>query len=76
MTLEALQKKILKKLASVVDRETLERINQIIDESTQVYILSEPLQEKLKAANEDLENGNFIDGDEMNKRVAKWLNEK
>lgn len=63
MTLEALQKKTLKKLASVVDRETLERINQIIDESTQVYILSEPLQEKLKAANEDLENGNFIDGD-------------
>ena len=76
MTLEALQKKTLKKLASVVDRETLERINQIIDESTQVYILSEPLQEKLKAANEDLENGNCIDGDEMNKRVAKWLNEK
>ena len=76
MTLEALQKKTLKKLASVVDRETLERINQIIDESTQVYILSEPLQEKLKAANADLENGNFIDGDEMNKRVAKWLNEK
>lgn len=31
MTLEALQKKTLKKLASVVDRETLERINQIID---------------------------------------------
>lgn len=74
MTLEALQKKTLKKLASVVDRETLERINQIIDESTEIYILSEPLQEKLKEANEDLKNGNFIDGGEMNKRVAKWLN--
>lgn len=74
MTLEALQKKTLKKLASVVDRETLERINQIIDESTEIYILSEPLQEKLKEANEDLKNGHFSDGDEMNKRVAKWLN--
>ena len=75
MTLEALQKKTLKKLASVVDRETLERINQIIDESTDIYILSEPQQEKLKKADEeDLKNGYFIDGDEMNKRVAKWLN--
>ena len=76
MTIEALQKKTLKKLASVVDRETLERINQIIDESTEIYILSEPQHEKLKEADEDLKNGNFIDGDEMNKRVAKWLNEK
>ena len=74
MTLEALQKKTLKKLASVVDRETLERINQIIGESNDIYILSEPQHEKLKKADEDLKNGHFIDGDEMNKRVAKWLN--
>ena len=76
MTLEALQKKTLKKISSVVDRETLERINQIIDESTEVYILSEPQLKKLKEVDEDLKNGNFIDGDQMNKRVAKWLNEK
>lgn len=74
MTLEALQKKTLKKIASVVDREILERINQIIDESNDIYILSQPQHEKLKEADEDLKNGHFIDGDEMNKRVAKWLN--
>ena len=76
MTLEALQKKTLKKLANVVDRETLERINQIIDESTDTYILSEPQHKKLIEADEDLQDGNFINEDEMNKRVAKWLTEK
>jgi ribosomal protein L18 len=76
MTLEALQKKTIKKRALVVDREALERINQIVDETTKVDVLSESQQKKLKEADEELKNGNYIGGDEMDKRVAKWLNEK
>jgi len=76
MTLEALQKKTLKRLALVQDREALERINQIIDESTNVYVLTDAQILKFEEADEELKTGNFIDGDEMDKRVAKWLSEK
>ena len=76
MTLEALQKKTLKRLALLQDRGALERINQIIDESTNVYVLTESQILKLEEADEELKSGNFINGDEMDKRVARWLDEK
>ena len=76
MTLEDLQKKTLKRLALLQDRGALERINQIIDESTNVYVLTESQILKLEEADEELKSGNFINGDEMDKRVARWLDEK
>lgn len=72
MTLEALQKKTIKRLALVQDREAHECINQIIDESTAVYVLTESQILKFDKADDELKTGNFIDGDEMDKRVAKW----
>lgn len=76
MTIAALQKRVLKNITSVEDKAVLEKINELIDQTTKVYVLSEYELAKLKQADEDLKNGDFIDGDEMDRRVEKWLNEK
>ena len=76
MTVATLQKRVIENISSVEDKAVLEKINQLIDETSKVYVLSEYELAKLKQADEDLKNGNFIDGDEMDRRIEKWLSER
>lgn len=76
MTIAALQKRVQKNISSVEDKAVLEKINQLIDQTSKVYVLSEYQLELLKEADEDLKNGNFITQDEMDKKVEEWAKRK
>ena len=76
MNVVALQKKLLKKIAEISDESVLKKIDQIVKTNPKVYVLNDFQLQHLKNADRDLINGNFIDGDEMDKKVEKWLSEK
>lgn len=76
MTVAALQKRVLKNITSVEDKAVLEKINQLIDQTSKVYILSDYQLEILKEADEDLKNGNFITQEEMDIKVEEWKKRK
>ena len=76
MNVVALQKKLLKQIAEIHDESVLKKIDQIVKTNPKVYVLNDFQLQHLKNAYSDLKNGNFIDGDEMDKKVEKWLSEK
>ena len=76
MNVVALQKKLLKQIAEIHDESVLKKIDQIVKTNPKVYVLNDFQLQHLKNADRDLKNGNFIDGDEMDKKVEKWLSEK
>ena len=76
MTIKALQKRVKTNISLIDDILVLEKINQLIDESSKIYVLTDSQLQLLKEADENIKNGDFIDGDEMESRVAKWLNER
>ena len=76
MTTTALQKRVIKNIAFVEDKAILEKINQLIDQTSKVYILSEYELAKLKEADVDIKNGDVFTEEEMDKHVEQWLNER
>lgn len=76
MTILDLQKRVKKNISLIEDKLVLEKINQLIDESSKVYVLTDTQLQMLKEADENIKNGDVIDGDEMESRVSKWLNGK
>ena len=76
MNVVALQKKLLKQIAEISDESVLKKIDQIVKTNQKVYVLNNFQLQHLKNADCDLKNGNFIDGDEMDKKVEKWLSKK
>ena len=76
MNVTALQKKLLKQIAEINDVSILKKIDQIVKTDSKIYVLNDLQLQHLKNADRDLKNGNFIDGDEMNDKVEKWLSEK
>ena len=76
MNVIALQKKLLKQIAEINDESVLKKIDQIVKTDSKIYVLNDLQLQHLKNADRDLKNGNFIDGDEMDNKVEKWLSEK
>ena len=76
MNVIALQKKLLKQIAEINDISVLKKIDQIVKTDSKIYVLNDLQLQHLKNADRDLKNGNFIDGDEMDNKVEKWLSEK
>ena len=76
MNVIALQKKLLKQIAEIDDVSVLKKIDQIVKTDSKIYVLNDLQLQHLKNADQDLKNGNFIDGDEMDNKVEKWLSEK
>ena len=76
MNVIALQKKLLKQIAEINDVSILKKIDQIVATDSKIYVLNDLQLQHLKNADLDLKNGNFIDGDEMDNKVEKWLSEK
>ena len=76
MTILDLQKRVKKNISLIEDKLVLEKINQLIDESSKVYVLTDAQLQMLNEADENIKNGDVIDGDEMELRVSKWLNER
>ena len=76
MTIDALQKRVLKNITSVKDEVILKKINQLIDDSSCVYVLSEKQIELLKEADEDIKNGSIFTQEEMDTKVEEWKKRK
>ena len=76
MNVVALQKKLLKQIAEINDVSVLKKIDQIVKTDSKIYVLNDFQLQHLKNADRDLKNGNFIDGDEMDNKIEKWLREK
>jgi hypothetical protein len=76
MTAIALKKYLVSKINLLDDDLVLGKIKKLVDKSEKVYMLSDYQLEKLKIAEQQLLDGDFIDQDEMDKKVEAWLNEK
>lgn len=76
MTVATLQKRVINNIAFVEDKAILEKINQLIDQTAKVYVLSDFELAKLKQADEDIKNGEVFTEEEMDKHVEQWLNER
>lgn len=76
MTTTALQKRVIKNIGFVEDKAVLEQINQLIEQTSNVYILSDYHVKRLEKSRKQIENGNFLTQEEMDNKVEEWLNEK
>jgi len=76
MTIAALQKRVVQNISLVNDEQVLKKINQLIDESSKVYVLSDYQLDLLKEADEDSKTGNIFTQEEMDKKVEEWKKRK
>lgn len=76
MTTIALQKRVIENIVFVEDKTVLEKINQLIDSTSKVYVLSEYQLELLKEADEDLKYGRITTQEEMEIKLEEWKNRK
>ncbi|MFY8186819.1 MAG: hypothetical protein ACOVLC_02555 [Flavobacterium sp.] len=76
MTIAALQKRVKQNISLVEDQAVLEKINQLIDETSKVYILSDYQLELLKDADEDVKNNHVFTQAEMDDLVDQWKKRK
>ena len=76
MTIAALQKRVKQNISLVEDQAVLEKINQLIDETSKVYILSDYQLELLKDADDDIKNNHVFTQAEMDNLVDQWKKRK
>ena len=76
MTVANLQKRVKENISLIRDKSVLEAINRLIDENSQVYILSEEQINLVKEAQEDFKNGKILSQEEMDEQVALWTKRK
>lgn len=76
MTIAALQKRVKDNISFLKDKSVLEKINQLIEENSQVYILSENQINLVNEAQQQFVNGEYVTQDEMDKNVQAWKERK
>ena len=76
MTVATLQKRVKENISFVEDVAVLEKINQLIDATSKVYVLSEYQIKRLQESREQIERGEFLTQEEMDKKVEEWLKER
>lgn len=76
MTVATLQKRVKENISLINDKSVLETINRIIDENSQVYILSDEQVNLVKEAQEEFKNGDFLNQEDMDKQVEQWAKRK
>lgn len=76
MTTIALKKYLISKINLLEDDTVLKQLKKIVQNNEKVYVLSDIQLEKLRIAEEQLVNGQFITQDEMDIKFEKWLIEK
>jgi hypothetical protein len=76
MTVAALQKRVKKNISWVEDKLVLEKINQLIDETSKVYVLSDYQVKRVEESRKQIERGEFYTQEEMDIKVEEWLKEK
>jgi hypothetical protein len=77
MTAIALKKYLVSRINLIDDDSVLDKIKKIVDKKeTKVYVLSDYQLDKLAKSRKQIEDGDFLTQDEMDKKVEEWLNEK
>ena len=76
MTVATLQNRVKENISLINDKSVLETINRIIDENSQVYILSDEQVNLVKEAQEEFKNGDFLNQEDMDKQVEQWAKRK
>lgn len=76
MTAIALKKYLVSRINLIDDDSVLDKIKKILEKEEKVYVLSDYQLDKLAKSRKQIEDGNFLTQDEMDKKVEEWLNEK
>ena len=76
MTVATLQKRVKENISLINDKSILETINRIIDENSQVYILSDEQVNLVKEAQEEFKNGDYLNQEDVDKQVEQWVKRK
>lgn len=76
MTVATLQKRVKENISLINDKSVLETINRIIDENSQVYILSDEQVNLVKEAQEEFKNGDYLNQEDVDKQVEQWVKRK
>ncbi len=72
----ALKKYLVSRINLIDDDSVLDKIKKIVEKEEKIYILSDYQLDKLAKSRKQIEDGDFLTQDEMDKKVEKWLNEK
>lgn len=76
MTVATLQKRVKENISLINDKSVLETINRIIDENSQVYILSDEQVNLVKEAQEEFKSGDYLNQVDVDKQVEQWAKRK
>jgi hypothetical protein len=70
-----LKKRISQELLEIDDKYVLEGISKLINLNLDIdeYIVSDELIEKLNRSEKQIEAGNYITNENLNKRLNEWL---
>lgn len=78
MTAVELKKILRHRIAEINDEAFLNAIKTILDEKSksQLLILTKEQRQEIIESKEQIENGQFIEQAEMDRKFNQWLNEK
>ena len=76
MTTITLKNYLVSKISKIEDDSILVKIKTIIDQNEEIYILSYSQIQKIENSRKQIEDGNFLTQEEMDKKVEEWLNVK
>lgn len=78
MTTIELKKILIHRIAEIEDESFLKTIKTILDAQSQdqIIILTDEQKEEIAESKKQIEQGFFIEQDELDKEFDKWLNAK
>lgn len=76
MTTITLKNYLVSKISKIEDDSILVKIKTIIDQNEEIYILSDSQIQKIENSRKQIDDGNFLTQEEMDKKVEEWLNVK
>lgn len=75
-TVDKIRNSLINKIISIRDKEILEAIDKLVSLSeSDIVELTIEQKEMLQMSEDDIDNGQLISQDQMNKRNLEWLNE-
>jgi len=78
MTTIELKKVLIHRISEINDISFLKAIKTILDSKTETEILSLTAEQRFEIieSKKEIENGQFIEQDLLNKKVTSWLNSR
>ncbi len=75
MTTIQIKKAVIKKISEIEDKSFLEAINTILDLKTETKVLhlSKEIRDEIIASREEIQQGQFVKNDVLEKELDEWL---